>query len=85
MSMFSKLKNRISTDKTARDAVCTEIEEYIKSVDIDADPDKYIIPEFTAPIKSKCDEYEDYPFAEERRLYYVALTRAKKKVFHGCS
>lgn len=25
-----------------------------------------------------CDQY---PFAEERRLYYVALTRAKKKVF----
>lgn len=24
--------------------------------------------------------YEVYPFAEERRLYYVALTRAKKKV-----
>ena len=24
---------------------------------------------------------DDYPFAEERRLFYVALTRAKKKVF----
>ena len=24
---------------------------------------------------------EQYPYAEERRLYYVALTRAKKKVF----
>lgn len=24
---------------------------------------------------------ENYPFAEERRLYYVALTRAKEKVF----
>ena len=24
---------------------------------------------------------DNYPFAEERRLYYVALTRAKKKVF----
>lgn len=24
---------------------------------------------------------ESYPFAEERRLYYVAMTRAKKKVF----
>ena len=27
------------------------------------------------------DNYDDYPYAEERRLYYVALTRAKKKVF----
>ena len=27
------------------------------------------------------DNYEQYPYAEERRLYYVALTRAKKKVF----
>ena len=24
---------------------------------------------------------EEYPYAEERRLFYVALTRAKKKVF----
>lgn len=34
MHMFIKFRNRISTDKAARDAVCTEIEEYIKSVDI---------------------------------------------------
>jgi DNA helicase-4 len=27
------------------------------------------------------DNTERYPFAEERRLFYVALTRAKKKVF----
>lgn len=27
------------------------------------------------------DNTEHYPFAEERRLFYVALTRAKKKVF----
>ena len=30
------------------------------------------------------DSGEDYPFAEERRLYYVALTRAKMKVFLLC-
>ena len=24
---------------------------------------------------------DSYPYAEERRLYYVAMTRAKKKVF----
>ena len=27
------------------------------------------------------DNCDQYPHAEERRLYYVALTRAKKKVF----
>lgn len=27
------------------------------------------------------DEHDDHPFAEERRLYYVAMTRAKEKVF----
>lgn len=27
------------------------------------------------------DNYETFPYAEERRLYYVALTRAKKKAF----
>lgn len=27
------------------------------------------------------DTSEEYPYAEERRLYYVAMTRAKKKVF----
>ena len=27
------------------------------------------------------DNSDNYPFAEERRLFYVALTRAKKKVF----
>lgn len=27
------------------------------------------------------DDCDQYPYAEERRLYYVALTRAKKKVF----
>ena len=27
------------------------------------------------------DKSEDYPFAEERRLYYVALTRAKVKTY----
>lgn len=27
------------------------------------------------------DNYEEFPHAEERRLYYVALTRAKRKVF----
>ena len=27
------------------------------------------------------DSEECFPFAEERRLFYVALTRAKKKVF----
>lgn len=27
------------------------------------------------------DNYDAYPYAEERRLYYVALTRAKKKAF----
>lgn len=27
------------------------------------------------------DNYEQFPYAEERRLFYVALTRAKKKVF----
>ena len=27
------------------------------------------------------DNFETYPYAEERRLYYVALTRAKKKVY----
>lgn len=35
-----------------------------------------------APILSLLLENRDqYPCAEERRLYYVALTRAKKKVF----
>lgn len=35
-----------------------------------------------APIINLLLENEDqYPYAEERRLYYVALTRAKKKVF----
>lgn len=27
------------------------------------------------------DGYEQFPYAEERRLYYVSLTRAKKKVY----
>jgi DNA helicase-4 len=27
------------------------------------------------------EKTDDYPYAEERRLFYVALTRAKKKVF----
>ena len=27
------------------------------------------------------DNYDNYPFAEERRLFYVAITRAKKKVW----
>ncbi len=27
------------------------------------------------------ENYDDYPFSEERRLFYVALTRAKTKVF----
>ncbi len=27
------------------------------------------------------ENYDQYPYAEERRLFYVALTRAKKKVF----
>lgn len=27
------------------------------------------------------DDCEQYPYAEERRLFYVALTRARKKVF----
>lgn len=27
------------------------------------------------------DNCEQYPYAEERRLFYVALTRAKKKAF----
>ena len=27
------------------------------------------------------DNCEQYPYAEERRLFYVALTRAKRKVF----
>ena len=27
------------------------------------------------------DNYDQYPYAEERRLFYVALTRAKKKAF----
>ena len=35
-----------------------------------------------APIMSLLlNQGEQYPFAEERRLFYVALTRAKKKVF----
>lgn len=35
-----------------------------------------------APIlKLLLDNCDNYPFAEERRLFYVALTRAKKKVF----
>jgi len=25
--------------------------------------------------------YENYPFAEDRRLFYVALTRTKNKVY----
>ena len=34
------------------------------------------------PIKELLlDNSDDYPFSEERRLFYVALTRAKKKVF----
>ncbi len=27
------------------------------------------------------EDYDDYPFAEERRLFYVAITRARKKVW----
>ena len=27
------------------------------------------------------EDSDQYPYAEERRLFYVALTRAKKKVF----
>ncbi|MDO4941165.1 MAG: UvrD-helicase domain-containing protein [Erysipelotrichaceae bacterium] len=35
-----------------------------------------------APIlKLLLDSSDNYPFAEERRLFYVALTRAKKKVY----
>lgn len=35
-----------------------------------------------APIlKLLLDNYEEYPYAEERRLFYVAMTRAKKKVY----
>ena len=32
-------------------------------------------------IRLLLDSREEYPFAEERRLFYVALTRAKKKVY----
>ena len=27
------------------------------------------------------DNSDDFPYSEERRLFYVALTRCKKKVF----
>ena len=33
------------------------------------------------PATKEIDKTEKFPFAEERRLFYVALTRAKKKVF----
>jgi superfamily I DNA/RNA helicase len=33
------------------------------------------------PARIEPDKTEKFPFAEERRLFYVALTRAKKKVF----
>lgn len=32
-------------------------------------------------MKILLDKYDDYPYSEERRLFYVALTRARKKVF----
>ena len=32
-------------------------------------------------MKLLLDDCDFYPFAEERRLFYVAMTRAKKKVF----
>ena len=35
-----------------------------------------------APIlKLLLDNCDQYPYAEERRLFYVAMTRAKKKVY----
>ena len=35
-----------------------------------------------APILSLLlDDFETYPYSEERRLFYVALTRAKKKAY----
>ena len=36
---------------------------------------------FGFPSEQKAVELDDYPYAEERRLFYVALTRAKEKVF----
>lgn len=41
-------------------------------------PSKIIDDEFT---KSLLDYSDDYPYAEERRLFYVALTRCKIKCF----
>ena len=41
-------------------------------------PSKIIDDEF---IKSLLDFSDDYPYAEERRLFYVALTRCKIKCF----
>lgn len=32
-------------------------------------------------LKLLIDDYDPFPYAEERRLFYVSLTRAKKKVF----
>ena len=32
-------------------------------------------------VNSLLDNSDTYPFSEERRLFYVALTRCKKKVY----
>ena len=36
---------------------------------------------FGFPSEQKAQELDDYPYAEERRLFYVAMTRAKEKIF----
>ena len=36
---------------------------------------------FGFPSEQSAVDLDDYPYAEERRLFYVALTRAKEKVF----
>jgi len=36
---------------------------------------------FGFPSEQSATDLNDYPYAEERRLFYVALTRAKEKVF----
>lgn len=36
---------------------------------------------FGFPSEQKAQELDEYPYAEERRLFYVAMTRAKEKIF----
>ena len=54
-------------------------------IGLDTDFPKKSTPKFWMIEEFREEKEEDYPYAEERRIFYVAITRAKNHVYLLCN